>query len=103
MKSILLNLPDELVNAVDKEATYNHLTRTGMIRRMLIAFLRPEVAGHALEHQELYMDQEELLKALRRQHGLVYMRQLIKDQRKAARAKQKLRREAKNRPGGQPT
>lgn len=34
MKSILLNLPNELVDAVDKEATYNHLTRTGMIKRM---------------------------------------------------------------------
>lgn len=89
MKSILLNLPDELVNAVDKEATYNHLTRTGMIRRMLVAFLRPEAAGHALEHPELYADQEELLKALKRQHALVYIRQLIKDQRKDARARTK--------------
>ena len=81
MKQFTLRLSDELIDAIDQEAVYNHMTRAGMIRRMLIAYLRPDtVAGQ--NHKDLYADPEELHKIIQHQRLSASVRSALKARRR---------------------
>jgi metal-responsive CopG/Arc/MetJ family transcriptional regulator len=91
MKRILLNLSDDLVKAIDNEAYYNSMTRTGMIRRMLISYLRPETTDRtdssnthepANAHQDLYANPDEMLKILQHRRLLAGVRKMLNDAKK---------------------
>ena len=81
MKQFTLRLSDELTNVIDQEAVYNHMTRAAMIRRMLIAYLRPDaIAGQ--NHEDLYADPEELHKIIQQQKLSASVRSALKARRR---------------------
>lgn len=74
MKRVLFSLPEELLIAVDREAQANYMTRSDLIRRALLWYLRPAARaqrqeGAIVEEEldEMYTDPEEVLKILQDQ------------------------------------
>jgi len=80
----MLRLPADLVEAIDKEATHSFVTRSAMMRQMLVAYLRPGPGAlpqpvAAKEHEELYVDPDDLIKSLQRQKQLATVRALLRE------------------------
>jgi hypothetical protein len=76
MKRVLLCMPEELFTAVDKEARYNFMKRSDLMRRALIWYLRPASNSNCRcksetvpneDGEALYTNPEELLKILNQQ------------------------------------
>jgi metal-responsive CopG/Arc/MetJ family transcriptional regulator len=80
-KRVLVSLPPALLAAVDRQAKADFVSRSELMRRALLEYLRP-IDSQANE-EELYTDPEEVLRILQR--------------RKLRHSLQKLQREAKQR------
>jgi hypothetical protein len=99
MKRVLLSLPADLLAAIDHEAKYNYMTRSDLMRRALIWYLRPAAqarrqAGFTEDEQpeELYTNPEELLKILQQQKLRAGIQAMLRDA-KRQRTEQRQRRQ----------
>lgn len=86
MKRVLLCLPEELLTAVDREAKSNFMTRSDLMRRALLWYLRPAARAQRQEDaiveeelEELYSDPEELLKILQQQKLRAGVQAMLRD------------------------
>jgi len=88
MKRVLLRMPEELLSAIDKEAQFNYMTRSDLMRRAFIWYLRPAArarreAGETDEEEpvleELYTDPRELLEILQHQKSRAGIKRMLRD------------------------
>lgn len=89
MRRVLLCLPAELLEAVDKEAQCSYTSRSDMIRHALLWYLRPAArarrnvgATEELEPEELYADTEAVYKILQRQKLRAGVRAILREHRR---------------------
>jgi metal-responsive CopG/Arc/MetJ family transcriptional regulator len=61
-KRFLINVPTSLLDAVDRQAAADYMSRSELVRRALLEYLRP-IDGQLDEHQ-LFTDPEEILRIL---------------------------------------
>lgn len=89
MARVLLCLPKGLLEATDQEARLNYMSRSDLMRRALLWYLRPAAKarrhdGHTEEEEteELYTDPGELLKILQHQKARASIRAMLREQKK---------------------
>jgi metal-responsive CopG/Arc/MetJ family transcriptional regulator len=79
-KRVLINLQSNLLAAADRQAGADFISRSELVRRALLEYLRP-IDGQA-DEQELYTDPEEVLRILQRRKLRASLQKMHRDMRR---------------------